>query len=386
VAGPALSPVDPLAAVPGRCYRVGGVVRDTLMGQTPGDTDWVVVGATPQAMLAAGFKPVGRDFPVFLHPVTGDEVALARTERKSGPGYRGFVVQADASVTLEEDLARRDLSINAMAMDDQGRIIDPYGGQKDLQAGVLRHVSPAFVDDPVRLLRVARFAARWPHFVVAPQTLDLMRNMVERGEVDALVPERVWQELSRGLMEQRPSRMLEVLHDSTAAKRLLPKLAMDERRKAVVDLAARRQVPLPVRVACLLHGACESAQRWRMPKDVQDLASGLQREHGVLSQPPGPAESALTLLERCDTWRRPERMQSLLLASQVLRLESAASEVARAWSDVVESALAADSAGAAQDAQARGLAGTAVGTAIRQARLHAVEQALTQQRAGSGQL
>ena len=208
-----------------RAYRVGGAVRDQLLGLPVNDQDWVVVGATVDEMLAAGYTPVGRDFPVFLHPHSKDEYALARTERKSAPGYRGFTVHADPSVTLEDDLARRDLTINAIAQAQDGSLIDPFSGQRDLQAGVLRHVSAAFAEDPVRILRLARFAARWPHFTVAAETRALCLQMVANGEADALVPERVWQELARGLMELRPSRMFEVLRDCGALARVLPELA-----------------------------------------------------------------------------------------------------------------------------------------------------------------
>ncbi len=203
-----------------KAYRVGGFVRDQLLGNTrrhlgdldaalETDRDWVVVGSTPEQMTALGYRPVGKDFPVFLHPETQEEYALARTERKTAPGYKGFVAHAAPDVTLEQDLARRDLTINAMALDDTGTLIDPYQGKHDLDAGILRHVSPAFIEDPVRILRVARFAARFPNFKVAPETAQLMREMVRNGEADALVPERVMQEISRGLMEAKPSRMLE---------------------------------------------------------------------------------------------------------------------------------------------------------------------------------
>ena len=205
-----------------RFYVVGGAVRDELLGLPAADRDWVVVGASPQELLDQGYKPVGKDFPVFLHPVTREEVALARTERKVGPGYKGFAFHAASDVTLEQDLARRDLTINAIARAEDGSLIDPHGGQADLQARLLRHVSPAFVEDPVRVLRVARLAARFPDFSVAPETMELLRQMVAQGEVDTLVPERVWQELSRGLMAQRPSRMMEVLEDCGALRRLLP--------------------------------------------------------------------------------------------------------------------------------------------------------------------
>src|SRR5512144_2982769 len=206
---------------PVQIYRVGGSVRDELLGRPDSDRDWVVVGATPETMLASAYKPVGRDFPVFLHPDTGEEYALARTERKHGRGYRGFEFFASPDVTLEEDLARRDLTINAMARAEDGTLIDPFGGEADLRAGVLRHVSPAFAEDPLRVLRVARFAARFG-FAVAPETRRLMRAIVASGELAELAPERVWQELARGLMEPHPSRMLAVLRDCGALARVLP--------------------------------------------------------------------------------------------------------------------------------------------------------------------
>jgi tRNA nucleotidyltransferase (CCA-adding enzyme) len=207
-----------------KTYVVGGAVRDELLGLAVKDRDWVVVGATPEQMLAQGFQQVGRDFPVFLHPQSHEEYALARTERKTAPGYTGFVVHASPGVTLEDDLLRRDLTINAIAKDEAGQLIDPHGGRADIAARVMRHVSPAFAEDPVRILRVARFAARFADFSVAPETLALMRDMVAAGEVDALVPERVWQELARGLMEEKPSRMFEVLRACGALRRLLPEL------------------------------------------------------------------------------------------------------------------------------------------------------------------
>ena len=207
-----------------KIWKVGGAVRDALMGRPGNDIDWVVTGSTPAEMISAGYTPVGRDFPVFLHPTTKQEYALARTERKTAPGYHGFVFHTDAGVTLEDDLQRRDLTINAMAQDDAGLITDPYGGQRDLKAKLLRHVSPAFAEDPVRILRVARFAARFDDFEVAAETQTLMCAMVQAGEVDALIAERVWQELSRGLLEDHPSRMFDVLHDCGALSRLLPEI------------------------------------------------------------------------------------------------------------------------------------------------------------------
>src|SRR3954470_24609393 len=207
-----------------KVYAVGGSVRDELLGLPVTDRDYVVVGATPAEMIELGYKPVGRDFPVFLHPATKEEHALARTERKTARGYHGFEFHSAPDVTLEQDLARRDLTINAIARDEDGVIIDPFNGEEDLSAGILRHVSPAFAEDPVRILRVARFAARFG-FDIAPETLELMRSMVEGGEADALVAERVWQELARGLMEERPSRMLEVLRECGALERIAPELA-----------------------------------------------------------------------------------------------------------------------------------------------------------------
>ncbi|MBI4986126.1 MAG: multifunctional CCA tRNA nucleotidyl transferase/2'3'-cyclic phosphodiesterase/2'nucleotidase/phosphatase, partial [Rhodocyclales bacterium] len=207
-----------------KIFAVGGAVRDELLGLTVADRDWVVVGATPAEMLALGFKPVGKDFPVFLHPHSREAYALARTERKTAPGYKGFVFHADADVTLEEDLARRDLTINAIAKDEAGRFVDPYGGRADLAAKQLRHVSPAFAEDPVRVLRVARFAARYADFAVAPETVALMRAMVANGEVDHLVAERVWQELAKGLMEAQPARMFAVLRECGALARILPEI------------------------------------------------------------------------------------------------------------------------------------------------------------------
>src|SRR5665647_1752255 len=244
-------------------YMVGGAVRDALLGLPVQDHDWVVVGATPEELVAQGYLPVGKDFPVSLHPQTRQEYALARTERNSAPGYRGFVVHAKPDVTLEQDLARRDLTINSIAAQassiransefepDLSALIDPYGGQQDLQDKVLRHVTEAFREDPVRILRLARFAARFSDFSVAPETRALMQEMVASGEVDALVPERVWQELARGLMEGKPSRMFEVLRDCGAQQKLLPEIKLESGPNLILDMAAQLQAPLPVRFACL---------------------------------------------------------------------------------------------------------------------------------------
>lgn len=350
-------------------YLVGGAVRDALLARDTTaaahvDRDWVVVGATPEAMAEQGFLPVGKDFPVFLHPQTREEYALARTERKTAPGYHGFAFHTDPGVTLEDDLARRDLTINAMAVaqaeaDDPARatLIDPHGGRHDLQNRVLRHVTGAFAEDPVRILRLARFAARFPDFTVAPGTQALMARMVAHGEVDHLVPERVWQELSRGLMEQRPSRMFEVLRDCGALVRLLPEVdrlwGVPQRADyhpevdtgvhlmMVLDMSARLGASLPVRFACLCHdlgkgttpadvlprhidhearsadllkGVCE---RWRVPRECRELADVVAREHGHIHRSEGLGSAALLrLLERCDAIRRPERFDEVLLACE----------------------------------------------------------------------
>jgi len=340
-----------------KAYVVGGAVRDALLGQPGNDRDWVVVGATPQQMVDAGYKPVGRDFPVFLHPQTAEEYALARTERKTAPGYHGFSFHAAPGVTLQEDLARRDLTINAMARDEDGTLIDPFGGQQDLQHGLLRHVSPAFAEDPVRLLRLARFAARWPHFRVADETQALLRGLVEAGEVDALVPERVWQELSRGLMEARPSRMFEVLRACGALARLLPEVERlwgvpqpaehhpeidtGVHLMMVLDECARVGASLPVRFACLGHDLGKGstprdqwprhlghearserlvrklAQRLRVSADCLELALVVAREHGNMHASGKLTGAAvLRLLERCDALRRPERFAQALLACE----------------------------------------------------------------------
>ena len=313
-----------------KAYRVGGFVRDQLLGSArrktgdldaaiETDCDWVVVGATPGQMTALGYRPVGKDFPVFLHPETQDEYALARTERKTAPGYKGFVAHAAPDVTLEQDLARRDLTINAMALDDDGTIIDPYQGKRDLEAGILRHVSPAFIEDPVRILRVARFAARFADFKVAPETAQLMREMVRNGEADSLVPERVMQEISRGLMEQKPSRMLTVLVSCGLIDRLFAELEDLGPTSAALDRAAQQNLVLPSRFA-ILAGACRSS---RAVSDflgklrVQNDAAQLARLLVELREPLKNAEASAAIvevLERSDAFRRPERFEWLLRA------------------------------------------------------------------------
>jgi tRNA nucleotidyltransferase (CCA-adding enzyme) len=306
-----------------KVYQVGGSVRDELLGLPVQDRDWVVVGADPQEMARRGFRPVGADFPVFLHPETHEEYALARTERKTGPGYKGFAFHAAPDVTLEQDLARRDLTINAMARAEDGTLIDPYGGKADLEARVLRHVGEAFAEDPVRILRVARFAARFG-FAVAPATMALMRRMVTAGEADALVPERVWQELARGLMEKSPSRMLAVLRECGAFARVLPELDrsfdrpdVPERLAARLEHAATRGYPLAVRYALLVLdlAAAEAdalAARVNAPGDCRELAALAMRERELAESRSLDAESTLALLERADAFRRPERLERLI--------------------------------------------------------------------------
>ena len=312
-----------------KTYCVGGAVRDELLGLPIKDRDFVVVGATVDDMLRLGYKQVGRDFPVFLHPTTKAEYALARTERKTRPGYQGFEVFAAPEVTLEQDLARRDVTVNAIAKDDHGRLIDPFGGKNDLKARVLRHVSPAFAEDPVRVLRVARFAARFG-FKVADATMQLMRAMAARGEVDALVPERVWQEISRGLMEKRPSRMFDVLAEAHALERIAPEIAMmlaDPARRGPVfgalDYAAARECSLAVRFAALTHRINDGSpyesrlatlgERLRVPTECRELARlGLAHSKMINQTKPLPAEAMAQLLERSDAYRKPERFIELL--------------------------------------------------------------------------
>jgi len=310
-----------------KTYLVGGSVRDELLGLPVQDRDYVVVGSTPGEMAAKGFKPVGADFPVFLHPETHDEYALARTERKTAPGYKGFVFHADASVSLEEDLRRRDLTINAMARSGDGVLVDPYGGEKDLHAGILRHVSEAFVEDPVRILRVARFAARFG-FRVAPETLELMKRMVAAGEADALVAERVWQEVARGLMERTPSRMIAVLRESGALARVMPEvdrtlnlpdgLATLSKR---LDVAHVSGLGLAVRFALLVidvdvDGIVALSRRLGAPNDCRDLARVSRIERDEVRRADLDAEATLSLLERCDAFRRSDRLQRLLEVAQ----------------------------------------------------------------------
>ena len=369
-------------------YLVGGAVRDALLGQPTQDRDWVVVGASPQWMLEQGFAPVGRDFPVFLHPRTREEWALARTERKTGAGYHGFQFDAAPDVTLEQDLARRDLTINAIAvqadctvMDDQvqatvppdphqwardGRMHDPFGGQADLRAGRLRHVSPAFREDPVRILRLARLAARWPAFFVDADTETLLRAMVQSGEVDHLVPERVWQELARGLMQPQPSRMLQVLQRCGAWERLVSGAVGTASVERALDAAARLTAPLPVRAALL-----GVEPRLRMPSDCAALAVLLQR-HGtaLLQGADASPEQRLSALTHCDALRQPERFEHLLLALQCQQAgNDGVDAVLTRWRRSLAAALSVATRPIAEQAYAAGSRGTEIGAALREARL-----------------
>ncbi|WP_374585395.1 multifunctional CCA tRNA nucleotidyl transferase/2'3'-cyclic phosphodiesterase/2'nucleotidase/phosphatase [Pseudoduganella sp.] len=304
-----------------KTYVVGGAVRDALLGLPVKDRDHVVVGATPEEMVRAGYRPVGKDFPVFLHPQTQEEYALARTERKTAPGYKGFVFHTSSDVTLEEDLVRRDLTINAIARDDDGVLVDPYHGQRDLQDRIFRHVSDAFAEDPVRILRLARFAARFPDFRVAPETNALMQRMVREGEVDALVPERVWQEVARGLMEQKPSRMLQVLRDCGALSHILPELGDGSAIAPVLDRAAALELALPERFAAMLYDQPlpqveQASKRLKVPTECRDLAVMTARDHASVGQALAlDAAAMVALFERCDGYRKPARFAQFLAAA-----------------------------------------------------------------------
>lgn len=415
-------------------YRVGGSVRDELLGLPVQDRDWVVVGATPEQMTAAGYLPVGKDFPVFLHPETREEYALARTERKTARGYKGFAIHTSPEVTLKEDLARRDLTINSIAVhghltledgqnDSENRLIDPYGGRRDLQARVLRHVTDAFREDPVRILRVARFAARFADFRVAPETLQLMREMVEHGEADHLVAERVWQELSRGLMEDTPSRLFDVLMECGALQVLLPEVdrlwGVPQRADyhpeidtgvhlmMVLDLSARLRAPLAVRFACLMHDLGKGTtpaemlprhigheersvkllravcERLRVPVECRELAEVVAREHGNIHRSGDfSAAAVVRLLERCDAFRKPERFADILLACECdargrLGFEDQPYPQGTRLAGALAVAQAVDTAAIAQQALAAGLTGPKVGERIHAARIAAVDAWLT---------
>lgn len=300
-------------------YIVGGAVRDALLGQPAGDRDWVVVGATPEQMAARGFIPVGGDFPVFLHPRSKEEYALARTERKSGRGYKGFIFHTGADVTLEQDLQRRDLTVNAIAQAADGRIVDPLGGRADVQARVLRHVGEAFCEDPVRLLRLARFAARFHDFSIAPDTLALAQRLVRDGEVDALVPERVWQEVVKGLMTAHPARMFEVLAQTGALARVMPGLVFDSEVAGQLDCAVRAQLALSQRFALLCRKTAQPEQlgrHLRASSECLDYARLLPALAQGLALPGEDAAAWLDLIERNDGLRKPQRFLDLVQAAQ----------------------------------------------------------------------
>ena len=413
---------------------VGGAVRDALLGLPVQDRDWVVVGSTPEELVARGFLAVGKDFPVFLHPTTKEEYALARTERKTARGYRGFEVHAAPDVTLEQDLARRDLTINSIAacaiidwsseqfgtdVDmNPADLIDPFGGQRDIQAKVLRHVTDAFREDPVRILRVARFAARFSDFSVAPETMLLMKDMVTHGEADALVAERVWQELSRGLMQAKPSRMFDVLRACGALKRLLPEVdrlwGVPQRADyhpeidtgihlmMVLDMAAQLDAPLPVRFACLMHDLGKGTtladvlprhighelrsaklskavcERLRVPVECRELADVVAMEHGNIHRSADFSAAALVrLLERCDAFRKPQRFADVLLACECdargrLGLAESAYPQRQRLAAVLKAAQSVVTSVIAEAAQAEGLDGKKIGERVHAARVAAV--------------
>ena len=423
-------------------FSVGGAIRDALLHLPVKDKDWVVVGATPEKMTQLGYQTVGKDFPVFLHPKSREEYALARTERKTAPGYKGFVVHASPGVTLEEDLARRDLTINAMALAEEhatlltplnseiaganfGQIfaahgIDPYGGLKDLAAQTLRHVTPAFREDPVRILRVARFAARFPQFSIAPETMHLMQEMVKAGEVEHLVPERVWQELAKGLMTAKPSRMFEVLKECGALQVLLPEVnrlwGVPQRAEyhpeidtgihlmMVLDMSAHLQTSLSVRVACLMHDLGKGTtpqdewprhiaheqrsfkllnqvcERLRIPVDCKELSEVVAREHGNIHRSQDlNADALMRLLERCDAIRKPERWFDILQACECdargrLGFDHNFYEPSKRLKAVLKAALSVTTSTIAEQAQKQGLSGPAVGEKIHEARVSAIAQ------------
>ncbi len=403
-----------------KTFLVGGAVRDRLLGLPPGDRDWVVVGESTESMLAAGFKPVGRDFPVFLHPVTGEEHALARTERKSAPGYRGFVVHADPSVTLEQDLERRDFTINAIAEDADGRLVDPFGGARDIEGRVLRHVGPAFVEDPLRVLRAARFMARLAPlgFAVAPETLALMRDIAASGELDALVPERVWQELCKALSARQPSAFLRTLRDADALRVVLPEIdalyGVPQRsefhpevdtgihQEMVSDMAARLAPgDTVVGFAALTHDLGKAltpkdelpkhighehaglaplrvlCERLKVPLEHRDLAVIACREHLNVHRIAELRDTTVhDLLVRCDAFRKPERIGKLALACEADKRGRLGSEDAdypqgRELVALHAAALAVN----ARDIAIDGLDGPQVGEALRKARIAAIAAA-----------
>lgn len=399
-------------------YQVGGAVRDSLLGLPVKDRDYVVVGATPDQMVAAGYRPVGKDFPVFLHPHTQQEYALARTERKTAKGYKGFSVYADPQVTLEEDLARRDFTINAIAQAEDGSLIDPFHGQADIQKKTLRHVTEAFSEDPVRILRAGRFLARFTNFSVAPETLALMRSMVAAGEVDALVPERVWQEIAKGLMEKQPSRMFEMLRECGALQVILPELnrlwgvpqtaiyhpEIDTgiHVMMVIDYAAKQGYSLPVRFAALTHDLGkgttpadvlprhighelrsvglirEVVARLRVPNDCKDLALVVAKYHGKLhAARQMKASTLLQFLEELDAFRQRGRFEDFLLACECdsrgrLGLENCPLDDAQHLSAALQAAGTVDAGAIAKTCHSP----AHIKQSIAEARIHAIQSAL----------
>jgi tRNA nucleotidyltransferase (CCA-adding enzyme) len=398
-------------------YTVGGAVRDRLLGREVTDHDHVVVGASAERMLELGYRPVGADFPVFLHPQTGEEYALARTERKSGQGYGGFTFYANPDVTLEQDLIRRDLTINAMAEDDEGNVTDPYQGQQDLEARILRHVSPAFAEDPMRVLRVARFAARFAAlgFTVAPETLELMRQLSESGELLALTPERSWKEISRALMEEQPQVFIQVLRDCGALKQLLPEVdalfgvpqppahhpEIDSgvHTLSVLEQAALFAQPLTVRWACLLHDLGKGTtpesewprhiahehrglklikavnERFKVPKDCQELALlvGQYHTHGHRALELKPS-TLLELLQSFDVYRRPQRFEEFVMACEMdARGRLGLEQRSYPQADYLRGAATAARSVAVQPLVAQGFSGQALGEAIKRERLEALK-------------
>lgn len=358
-----------------KIYLVGGAVRDQLLGLPVTERDYVVVGATPEEMIAQGYKPVGKEFPVFLHPQTKEEYALARTERKIAKGYKGFTFYAAPEVTLQEDLKRRDLTINAMAETPEGEIIDYYGGQQDLKNKILRHVSPAFAEDPVRILRVARFAARFADFQVHPETMQLMRDMVQAGEVDALVPERVWQEMERALGEVHPERFFETLKNCNALTILFAEI--DQLTKAMVILhkAAELTTSKEIRFAAMLYNVTEQqvqslCDRYRVPNEYRDLALLVVRNrksYEMLNENSG-AEFILNLLEKLDVIRRPERFEKFLA---VCKINYQNYQMAN---KILQNAYEAINNISIQNLLAKGFSGKAMADELRKLRIAAIEK------------
>ncbi|MFJ4433035.1 multifunctional CCA tRNA nucleotidyl transferase/2'3'-cyclic phosphodiesterase/2'nucleotidase/phosphatase [Pseudomonas sp. NPDC089395] len=360
-------------------YKVGGAVRDRLLGRPVSDIDWLVVGATVEEMHAKGYRPVGADFPVFLHPKTGEEYALARTERKSGRGYGGFTFHASPDVTLEEDLIRRDLTINAMAEDDHGNVIDPYHGQVDLEQRILRHVSPAFAEDPLRVLRVARFAARYAPlgFRVADETLALMRQISASGELQALTAERSWKEIERALMEDQPQVFIQVLRDCAALRELMPEIEAGTASLSALVLAAEHHQPLHVRWACLLCGLQPAAikalnQRFKAPRECQELAMLAgefgERGQGAFELEP---EALLELLQKFDVYRRPQRFEDFIATCEMDARGHGAQSYPQG--DYLRGAATAAREVDVKPLVAAGLTGQQLGEALKQERLRALQ-------------